>query len=125
MADFNIADMMAAALSASQFQNWQEQFKPIELDLLAQSSLNTPSVLTNAVNDAKNTASMTADSMAGVNQRQLGDMGLKENAQQSMVSSRLRNLSRAQGIAAGANSARQNIMSQDELLAFGAAGLSK
>jgi len=112
---------IAAQLLAAQYQNWQDQFKPVELSLISQSSLNNPDVLTNAVKQAGTTANQAYDTMAGVEQRQLAARGITPNSQQSDVSNRLRNLSRGAAVAGAENTARQNVATQDELIALGTA----
>lgn len=113
------ASDMAAAILASEFTNWEKQFKPIEMNLLDQSSLNNPQILTDAVTQAGTQANQTFDSLAGVESRQLAARGINPNSQQQEVSSRLRNLSRATAVAGAENQARANVASQDELIALG------
>lgn len=113
------ANDIAARLIRSQYANWQKNFQPIEIQALMQSSLNNPNVLSNAVDTATTRATGTADTMAGVEQRQLSGLGIAPTEQQSAVSTRVRNLSRA-GIVAGAqNSARSNVAATDEMIALG------
>ncbi len=115
------AQNMAANILASEFANWESVFKPVELNLLGQSSLNNPQVLTQAVGQAGNAANQTFDTLAGVERRQLAARGIAPNAQQQQVSDRIRSLSRAAGVAGAENRARANVATQDELIALGSA----
>lgn len=116
---YGSASEMAARTLDAQYANWETQFMPIELDLLNQSSLNNPDILPTALNRADATVNQVFDSMAGVEQRKLASRGITPNADESMVSSRVRNLSRAAAIAGAENRTREQIAAQDEQIALG------
>jgi hypothetical protein len=115
------ADTAAANLLASQFYNWQSQFKPIELNAMQQLSFNNPAVLTNAVNTAKQTASGSADAMAGILQRQNAAVGVLPTEQQQAVSKRVMDINKATQIAGAENTARENVRTNDEMILTGQA----
>lgn len=113
------ASQMMANILAAEFANWEQQFKPIELNLLNQSSMTNPEILTNAVRDAKDTTNQTYDALAGVEQRQRQSRGQMQTDASMQVSDRLRNLSRAQAVSGAENRARTQVAAQDELIAMG------
>ena len=115
------AQGMAAKVLAAEFANWETQYKPVEQNLLMQTSFNNPEILTDAVNQATTNATGAADSMQGVEARQMASQGVVATPQQTAVNSRLNNLSRAQMVAGAQNTARQNVATQDELIAVGSA----
>jgi len=115
------AQDIAAAVLAAQFKDWEDTYKPIELDLLGQSSLNNPGVLTTAVDNASTTANQTYDALSGVQSRRMMAQGVAPNAQQQAVSGRMMSLSRGAAVAGAENAARQQIATQDELIALGTA----
>ena len=115
------AQGMAAKVLAAEFANWETQYKPVEQNLLMQTSFNNPEILTDAVNQATTNATGAADSMQGVEARQMASQGVVATPQQTAVNSRLNNLSRAQMVAGAQNTARQNVATQDELIAIGSA----
>jgi hypothetical protein len=112
---------MAAKVLAAEFANWETQYKPVEQNLLMQTSFNNPEILTDAVNQATTNATGAADSIQGVEARQMASQGVVATPQQTAVNSRLNNLSRAQMVAGAQNTARQNVATQDELIAIGSA----
>jgi hypothetical protein len=112
---------MAAKVLAAEFANWETQYKPVEQNLLMQTSFNNPEILTDAVNQATTNATGAADSMQGVEARQMASQGVVATPQQTAVNSRLNNLSRAQMVAGAQNTARQNVATQDELISLGSA----
>lgn len=116
----NASDSMAQ-LIASEFANWESQYKPVELNLLNQTSLNNPDILPESVNRVETTANATADTMQGVQRRQISRLGISTTPQQQQVSDRLMNLNRAATVAGAKNQARQNVATQDELIALGTA----
>ena len=105
----------------AKWQNWESTYKPVELNLLQQSSLNNPNVLTGAVNDATATATGENTAMSGVATRQLASRGITATPGQRVAIDRMQNLSGAANIAGSQNRARQNVMTQDELIALGSA----
>ena len=113
------AHSIAANLIQSQYTNWQQNFQPIELATLQQSSLNNSGVVGEQVNNAIDRANMSAANMEGVGQRQLSRMGVQATDQQQAVSARLLNLSRAGAVAGAENSARANVAKTDEIIATG------
>ena len=115
------ASGMAAKVLAAEFSNWETQYKPVEQNLLMQTSFNNPEILTDAVDQATTNATGAADTMQGVEARQMAAQGVVATPQQAEVNSRLNNLSRAQMVAGAQNTARQNVATQDELIAIGAA----
>jgi hypothetical protein len=112
---------MSAQILAAEYSNWEQQFKPIEQTLLGQSSLQDPNILTDAVSQAGTAAGQTADTMQGVEQRAMESRGIAPTAQQQMVNTRLNGLSRAASVAGAQNQARQQVSTQDELIAIGSA----
>jgi hypothetical protein len=112
---------MAAQVLAAQFADWEKTYKPVELNLLGQSSLQNPEVLTNAVGQAGTQANQAYDAMEGVQQRQMSSRGIAPTAQQQETSQRLTGLSRASSVAGAQNRARQQVATQDELIAWGSA----
>ncbi len=115
------ASGMAAKVLAAEFSNWETQYKPVEQNLLMQTSFNNPEILTDAVDQATTNATGAADAMQGVEARQMASQGVVATPQQTAVNSRLNNLSRAQMVAGAQNTARQNVATQDELIAIGSA----
>lgn len=115
------AEDNAAAVLAAEIQNWQDVYKPVELGLLQQSSLNNPSVLTDAVNQAGNNAYQTYNTMAGVQERQLAAQGIAATPQQQATMARVRSLSEAKAVAGAQNKARANVALNDQLIAVGSA----
>ena len=115
------ASSMAAAVLQGEMQNWESTYEPVELNLLQQSSLNNPNVLPSAVNDATSTATAENTAMAGVATRQLASRGITATPGQTTAINRMQNLSGAANIAGAENQARQNVMTQDELIALGSA----
>lgn len=119
--DGTTAADMAANLLAQEYANWETQFKPVELNLLGQSSVQDPTVLTRAISEATNTANQAYDAMPGIQQRAMAARGIAPTADQTMVQDRLTGLSRAAAVAGARNQARQNVATQDDLIAWGAA----
>ncbi len=113
------ANTVAANLIQSQYANWQKNFLPIELQTLQQSSLNNPNVLPDAVNKAAGTATATADTMQGVNQRQLSGLSVAATPGQQQASNRVLNMSRASSVAGAENQARTNVAATDDMIALG------
>ncbi len=113
------ASTMAAEVLQGEMQNWESTYKPVELNLLGQSSLNNPNVLPSAINDATATATAENTAMAGVAQRDLSSRGIAATPGQQTAINRMQNLSGAANIAGAQNQARSNVMSQDELIALG------
>lgn len=115
------AEDLAAQLLAAEFLDWEQTYQPIELDLLAESSLNNPAVLTGAIDQATGAVNQAYDTLGGVQDRQLAARGLVATGQQQEVSDRLTGLSRAASVAGAQNRARQQVATQDELIALGTA----
>ena len=113
------ASSMAAKILKAEFANWETQYKPVEQNLLSQTSFNNPEILTDAVNQATTNATGAADAMQGVESRAMASQGVVATPQQAAVNSRLNNLSRAQMVAGAQNTARQSVATQDELIATG------
>ena len=113
------AKEMAAQVLQNEFANWEQQFKPVEMNLLQQSSIENPNVLTDAVNNAKTGATNAYASMEGVQNRQMAAEGIKATPQQQAVSTRLRNLSAGASVTGAENRARQNVATQDQIIAYG------
>jgi hypothetical protein len=112
---------MAASVLAAEMQNWETTYKPVELNLLNQSSLNNPNVLPDAINSATQTAQAENTAMTGVAQQQLASRGITATQGQTTAINRMQNLSGAANVAGAQNRARQNVMTQDELIALGTA----
>lgn len=112
---------MASSVLAAEMANWETQYKPVELNLLNQSSLNNPNVLPDAINNATTTAEASNTAMQGIQQRQLASRGIVATQGQQMAMDRLSNLSGAANVAGARNQARQNVATQDELIALGTA----
>jgi hypothetical protein len=115
------ASDLSAEVLQGEMQNWESTYKPVELNLLGQSSLNNPNVLPNAVSDATGTATAENTAMAGVATRQLASRGITATPGQTTAINRMQNLSGAANIAGAQNQARQNVMTQDEMIALGSA----
>ena len=115
------ASSLAAEVLQGEMQNWESTYKPVELNLLGQSSLNNPNVLPTAINDATATAGAENTAMAGVATQQLASRGITATPGQTTAINRMQNLSGAANIAGAQNQARQNVMTQDELIALGSA----
>ena len=115
------ASSMAAEVLQGEMQNWESTYEPVELNLLGQSSLNNPNVLPTAINDATATATSENTAMAGAATRQLASRGITATPGQTTAINRMQNLSGAANIAGAQNQARQNVMTQDELIALGSA----
>lgn len=113
------ASDMAAQVLAGEFENWRQQFKPLELNLLNQSSLNNPQVLTDAVSKAGTIANQSFDAMGGVRRRRLAAQGVAPTADQQMVTDRISSLSKAAAVAGAENKARQQVEANDEMIALG------
>ena len=110
-----------AKILAAQFNDWESTYKPVELNLIQQSSMGNAGVLPGAVDTATTSAGQTYDAMAGVEQRQLAARGIVASPEQQAVMTRLTGLSKAQAITAAANTARQQVSSNDEMIAMGSA----
>ena len=115
------ADSAAANLLASQFYNWQTQFKPIELNAMQQLSFNNPAVLTKAVDTAKKTAAGSADAMTGILARQNAAAGILPTEQQQAVSKRVMDINKATSMVGAENAARENVRTNDEMILTGQA----
>lgn len=115
------ASTMAAEVLQGEMQNWENTYKPVELNLLGQSSLNNPNILPTAINQATQTATAENTAMAGVAQQQLSARGIAATPGQTVDINRLQNLSGAANIAGAQNRARSQVMSQDEIIALGSA----
>ena len=115
------ASEMAAGVLREEFKNWWQQYRPVELNLLNQTSFNNPEILKSAVNQAETNATSAADAMTGIENRQMASQGVVATPGQESVISRLNNLSRAQMVSGAKNTARQQVSRQDELIATGSA----
>ena len=110
-----------AQLMAEQYQDWQSTFQPIELNALKQISFNNPTVLPDALQDARETVNAAYDTMPGVLERENKALGLKMNPQQAETSKRVLNLNKALSVAGAENTTRANVRQMDEELLLGAA----
>lgn len=115
------AEDMSTYLLAAEFLDWESTYQPIELNLLGQSSLNNPEVLTGAIDRATGAVNQAYDTLGGVQDRQMAARGLVATGQQQEVADRLTGLSRAAAVAGAQNRARQQVATQDELIALGTA----
>jgi hypothetical protein len=115
------ASESASQILAAEMQQWETTYRPVEMNLLNQSSLNNPNVLPDAVNSATTTTNEAYDAMAGVGKRQMAARGITPTADQAAVSNRLTGLSRAAAVAGAQNNARQMVSTQDQLIALGSA----
>jgi hypothetical protein len=112
---------IASQLLQSQFNQWQSEYAPIELQAMQDISFNNPSVLSTALTQADQIAQGENSTMAGVLQRQNAEAGIQPTAQQQAVQNRTINLQQALNIASGENTARQNVSLEDEELLLGTA----
>ena len=110
-----------ATILQDQMANWEQVYKPVELNLLQQSSLENPNVLTNAIDTASTTAAQTNTAMQGVEQRQLASRGIAATPQQQQVDARLNSLNGAANVAGAQNQARQTVSTNNQLIAMGSA----
>jgi hypothetical protein len=110
---------VASKLAQAQFEDWATTFKPIELEALQQVSYNNPQVLTQAVQEAGQTATETFSQVPGMAERQNRALGVAPTEQQSKTSKRLMDLNQALAVAGAENTARANIRTQDEQLLLG------
>jgi len=108
-------------LLRAQFAEWEKVYKPIELSAINKLSFNNPQVLDDAVREATQAASGSADAFAGILGRQTRAMGQNPTGEQRAVSGRVLDLNRAAATASAANVARENIRTQDEQILLGGA----
>lgn len=123
--DINITSGNAAQITQQilrgQYQNWVEQFKPIEERAIKMLSYNNPDVLNEAVGKAVGSAEMTAKANSGILERTNRALGISLNEQQAATSKRILDLNKAAGIAGAANQARAKVREQDESILLGTA----
>ncbi len=112
---------LAAQLINSQFQEWQSQFMPIELQQMQQVSLVNPQVLTQAVSTAQQNATGTSQAMGGILQRRNQAAGLSQTPQQQATSNRMLNVQGSLNIAGAENQARATQRQLDEQILMGSA----
>jgi hypothetical protein len=115
------ASNTAAQLLAAQMQDWEQTYKPVELNLLSESSVNNPEVLSKAVGQAGTNVTQSYGAMEGVQQRQMAAQGIAPTPQQAAVMKRMNNLSMGTAMASGENQARKQVAYQDDLIALGSA----
>jgi len=113
------ATQMAAEILRSQYDDRVSTYKPIELAARDQVSFMNPAILPEAVSKAGTLATNQANTSAGIIDRTNRSMGVKPTGEQSQVSSRIMNLSRAAQIASAENTARENVRTQDEQILLG------
>lgn len=110
---------ISAALLAAQFQNWQANFKPIELQAIDQISFNNPEVMTQALGKAQGAVESAYSAMPGILERQNEALGIAPTQQQAATSRRLMDYNKALSTVAASNQARANIRAEDEQLLMG------
>jgi hypothetical protein len=115
------AHEIAAQLLQSEFQSWEQTFKPIELAEMQELSFNNPNVLPTALNKATAAATGASEAAGGILSRANLSQGIKPNAQQTQATNRILDLSRAQNIATAKNQARSNVAQQDVQILMGQA----
>jgi hypothetical protein len=109
-----------AKLLRDQFADWQTTFQPIELGLLNQTSFNNPSILPDALDEAKQTVSDSYGAMGGVLERQNRSLGIQPTAQQQRSTDRIMNVKQGAATAGAENTARSNVRQMDEDILMGA-----
>jgi hypothetical protein len=97
---------MAAELLSAQFAEWESLFKPIELAALQNVSQVNPQVLTNSVNEARETAIDTSNATEGILNRRLAAFGVTPTEQQKSTMKRITDIDRSLNIASAENQAR-------------------
>lgn len=108
-----------AELLREQFDDWQNTFKPIEVETMQQISFNNASVLPTALNEAEETVAKSYKTMGGVLERQNKSLGIQPTEQQKKTSSRLLNLGKSLATADAKNKTRANIRAMDEQILTG------
>lgn len=106
-------------LLKAQFADWQAFFKPIELYAMSQLSFNNPEILTNAVEEARESATGAYEALGSTLEMQNRALGIQETPQQAATSKRLMDINKALAIVGGENQARANVRKQDEAILFG------
>ena len=109
----------AAALMQEQFSDWQNTFKPIELQALQQVSLNNTGVLPAALDEAKGNVSEAYGQMPGILSRQNRSLGINPTAQQNTATKRMMNVNQGAATAGAENTARAGVRKMDEQLLVG------
>jgi len=115
----NTAADMTAKLLQEQFADWEQTFKPIELQALNQVSLNNAAVLPGALDEAKAGVDSAYSSIPGMLERQNRSLGIEPTAQQNKSTQRMMNVNQSLATAGAENSARSNVRQLDEQILMG------
>lgn len=110
---------MTGQLLKSQYEDWKKTFMPIELRALKEISINNPSVLPTALDEASGTVKNLFGTMEGVLERQNRSLGLTPTTSQANATKRIMDLGEASTLASAKNATRSNVRQMDDALLMG------
>jgi type II secretory pathway pseudopilin PulG len=113
------AALTMAGITRDQWNDWVERFRPLETELMDQTTYNDPNLVANSVSDAMGQAGRTFDSQTAIDARSRAELGVNVGGDYQQATNRLSSLSRTASLTDAANRIRARLIDRDREIALG------